>query len=443
LEEKIMLKKVSLSLRLALSPVGLSAVLAAAASLLPAAAAHAQYTFRNVAQTGTTTPGGATFTSFATPRISGGNVAFRGTYTDIGAEGRGIYRNDGTNTITVAATGSTAPGGGTFTGFGNGVSVSGSNVAFEGSDTSGGGIYRNDGTNTISVVRRGDDVPRGGTFADFAGFSISGSNVAFAPRDNGRTENLGVFRNDGSGIISVAQVGDITPNGGTFTHFGTPPSLSGSNVVFQASYSIDGRTRGIFLNDGINPTISIARQGGVIPGIGTYNGLSISPVISGSNVAFVANYTRINTGTVAQSIFLSNGTDTRIIAEPGEAAPRGGTFFFLGDPSISGSNIAFQASENGTIQVDGLFAFSSTIGGLTNVIRNGDTLFGSTVTDIDFGTAGLDGDNLAFHYTLANGTSGIAVASIAAVTVPESSTFALALPALGMVGAVLVRRRKK
>jgi hypothetical protein len=33
--------------------------------------------------------------------------------------------------------------------------------------------------------------------------------------------------------------------------------------------------------------------------------------------------------------------------------------------------------------------------------------------------------------------------SLSAVAVPEANTFALALPALGMVGAVLVRRRKK
>ena len=70
-------------------------------------------------------------------------------------------------------------------------------------------------------------------------------------------------------------------------------------------------------------------------------------------------------------------------------------------------------------------------------------MFESTVSTLLIEQNGLDGNNVAFRYTLVNGRSGVAVASLNAVVIPEAGTFALVLPALGMVGAVVIRRRKK
>lgn len=61
-------------------------------------------------------------------------------------------------------------------------------------------------------------------------------------------------------------------------------------------------------------------------------------------------------------------------------------------------------------------------------------------TTLRIGTSGLDGNNLAFFYTLTDGRSGIAMASASAAAAPEPGT--LALLALGG-GLVIVKRRRK
>ena len=70
------------------------------------------------------------------------------------------------------------------------------------------------------------------------------------------------------------------------------------------------------------------------------------------------------------------------------------------------------------------------------VIRVGDPLFGSTLTGYSFGSDGLnDLGQVAFYYALANGRSGIAIAT----PVPEPGSVALAATALVALG-VLSRR---
>jgi len=91
-------------------------------------------------------------------------------------------------------------------------------------------------------------------------------------------------------------------------------------------------------------------------------------------------------------------------------APGGGTFSFLLDPVISGNTTAFQAGYSGGAGTVGIFASISGI--IFPVIRQGDSLFGSTVTFLEFGSSGLDGSNIAFRYSLANNRSGIAVATL-------------------------------
>ncbi len=71
------------------------------------------------------------------------------------------------------------------------------------------------------------------------------------------------------------------------------------------------------------------------------------------------------------------------------------------------------------------------------VIGLGDSLFGSTVTSLGFYKDGFnDNGDVAFGYSLANGVSGIAVATAA---VPEPSGLAL----LGLGGVALLGRRRR
>lgn len=65
-----------------------------------------------------------------------------------------------------------------------------------------------------------------------------------------------------------------------------------------------------------------------------------------------------------------------------------------------------------------------------------------------YGDYSLEGTGLSFDFRIANDpavpTYGSAISlNIGAVAVPEGNTFALALPALGMIGAAVIRRRKK
>lgn len=97
----------------------------------------------------------------------------------------------------------------------------------------------------------------------------------------------------------------------------------------------------------------------------------------------------------------------------------------------------------------GGIAFAATLGGVSGiytgtnpltdrVIGIGDPLFGSTLTQISFGSDGLnDLGQVGFYYKLANGRSGVALAT----PVPEPATLTLASAAA--VALCLTARRRK
>ena len=120
----------------------------------------------------------------------------------------------------------------------------------------------------------------------------------------------------------------------------------------------------------------------------------------------------------------------------------GGVFssFDSGPVINSSGTVAFDANFDRT--GSGIFVALSGFN-LLQVVREGDTLFGSTVRSVEFWSEGLNDKNqLAFAYELSNGRRGIAVANVfLPVAIPEPSTVALA--ALGLLaGAGLVARRR-
>jgi hypothetical protein len=79
-------------------------------------------------------------------------------------------------------------------------------------------------------------------------------------------------------------------------------------------------------------------------------------------------------------------------------------------------------------------------GPLTTVIKFGDSLFGSTVGNLGMGRFALDpggNGNLAFWYQLADGRTGIALAS----PVPEPPTWAMLVAVAAAAACVSLRRR--
>lgn len=75
------------------------------------------------------------------------------------------------------------------------------------------------------------------------------------------------------------------------------------------------------------------------------------------------------------------------------------------------------------------------------VITTGDSLFGSTVTSIDFSRQGLNNlGQVAFYATLADGTSGIFRADPQLVPEADALSGVLAFGAFG--AGVMLRQRK-
>jgi hypothetical protein len=74
-------------------------------------------------------------------------------------------------------------------------------------------------------------------------------------------------------------------------------------------------------------------------------------------------------------------------------------------------DVAFFASES--VGIDGVFVELTGGSNAVPVIETGDALFGSTVVALSVGRFSLnDSEQIAFRYALADGRSGIAVASL-------------------------------
>ena len=148
-------------------------------------------------------------------------------------------------------------------------------------------------------------------------------------------------------------------------------------------------------------------------------------------MAFVAGVGGIDGGVFG--IYSGNGGALTTIAD------LSGPFSYLGDfnslqPSINVSGmVAFTAGLDAG--GGGLFIGDGTA--TNEVIGTGDSLFGSTLTGLSISPTGFnDAGQVAFHFQLANGTTGIAIAT----PVPEPSSSLLLMLAFGLN---LVHRRPR
>ena len=158
-----------------------------AAIVLCASAAHAQYTFTNVADTTIASPGVGAFNGLQHAGIRGNTTSFVAGYS-----GGTLAVFTANVTLTAIANSGTAqaPGGGTFTAFGTPVIISGNNTAFLGLyvSSAGDGIFTGSGGALTTIVRNGGgalaQVPGGGTFTGFSTPAISGNTRASPWRGN-------------------------------------------------------------------------------------------------------------------------------------------------------------------------------------------------------------------------------------------------------------------
>jgi hypothetical protein len=255
--------------------------------------------------------------------------------------------------------------------------------------------------------------------------SIDGSTVAFhATQSNG---DDAVFAGSGGALTTIANERDTSPVG--ILSSPTAPSISNGQVAFFALYddpTSTESTHGLFVGSG-GPLTNIVKTGDQSPS-GTFQSLGF-PSISHETVAFQG------VDTAGPGIFTATLAGSSILIARAAIPTSWGVFDYFSDPKIGGNTVAFLASFDESLRRG---VFTSRGGTLINVIKTGDTLFGSTVTELagnsfEFPRFGIDvggSGNVAFTYRLVDGRSGIAIAT----PVPESGGSVLALIALAVCG---------
>ena len=350
-----------------------------------------------------------------------GQAAYVGVLTGTSggsSDNNGIFRGDGTTLTQVARGGQAAPGGnGSFSSFDSRPALNDAGqAAFRGilTGTSDGqsdneGIYRGDGTTLTQVARTGQAAPDGnGSFSSF-GFNPALNDAgqaaffgALTGTSGGSSDNVGIFRGDGTTLTQLARRGQAAPDGnGSFSGFGPRPALNdaGQAAFFGALTGTSGGSSddiGLFRGDGTMLT-QLAREGQAAP--------ASDGMLDG----------------VLSNLFVPALNDL-------------GQLAFLGDIDLQ---------DGGPTDDElGLF-FHDDLLGLTSVARTGESFDGSTITGLTFSPGGIQQDEgsgpnnlgqVAYGYTLADGRTGVAVWSI-----PEPS----AAGSLGLLSAFALRRRRR
>jgi hypothetical protein len=397
------------------------------------------YTYRFLLDDTTALPGGGTLTG-AAALSNNGIVAFTGT--------NGQYVTGGANIVRLVAFGTAAPGGGTYASVGTPRVSSVNNhgvVAFTGQVNLAGNTpvasFASNGTGGRLLGREGSPAPDGGNyqFLYLAAFPPQINNngvVAYAGNTNLNPALM--LANDGTTTRIIAQPGQAAPGGGTFALFDENNLNDAGDFAFHASLN-GGPGFGIykFGANGVNQRL-VAR-GDAAPGGGTFN----SPVSPDINESGFVSFRSTLTGGPAQGVYRTNGVNTVRILATGETAPGGEVVQrFNSITNINNSGlVSFYTltTATGPQTLSSLYVGDGT--GVRKVIGIGDSLFGSVVTALGGGYQYLnDAGQVLVSYTLQNGRTGLALANpvLPAASAPEPATFTLVT--LVLVGAGRRRR---
>ena len=421
--------------------------------MLGAGTARAQaptFTFSSLASTSTPVPGrGGNFGGFDAVSLSNGVAVFTG---NDGGSYNGVFTSSvasGVSRIIDTSNSPTGAGHGTFINFAT-PTISDGNVAFSATFNSDsgsgyGGVYTASTSNpgvATTLAERGQTTPSGtATYTvNIRTPAISGNNVVFF--SNISSGGSGYFQGmvGSSTVTTLADRSTPAPGQGgvKFTNFNFYPTISGSTSAFYGRSSTGAQ--GIYTSDPVFGLRTVLDTTSAVPGHSGTTFSAIAPgttgVISGNNVAFHAYFSG------GEGYYLGsaggNGAALKMV-ELGDAAPRGGTFTGFGsNPAISGTSVLFDAvTNNNGVSTVGLFLNYG--GTVTEVINNGDTLFGGTLSSFGFTPTAFDGNQIAFNYSLTNGEQGVALVSFTAV--PEPATWLMS--ALLMGAAICIRRRRR
>ena len=363
----------------------------ATAVLLAASAGYAfgqgkapsDFQFVNVADT---TQGFSNFATF--PAINDhGAVAFEATRP---GNVEGIFRwNDGS----LLQLAKSSPGGLSLLGIDPAINAGGT-VVYEANVAPGvRAIFTSDGVTTKTIA---NSLDQGliGPFLGSASINRSGA-VAF----------FGIRKGFGSQAIFVGDGVALTPIVDTlnsdFTSFQNVAINASGQIVFVANRTDD--STGLFVADA-----------------GKHRDPSVPPIdivdTNNSDLGGFGDPVINKSGTVANDAFRNDFNVEILSADQSGVTARtditGAEFVAFDHPSINDSDavafLAFEVDGNSGIFIE-LTKGASPI----PVIRTGDTLFGSIVTSVDIGRFALNKHfEMAIQYTLEDGRSGVAVASL-------------------------------
>jgi hypothetical protein len=316
------------------------------------------------------------FTGFGSmPAINdAGAVAFKASGPSFPKGG--VFLRDGNGITTIASSADGIP---RFFGESLAIAPSGA-VAFSATN---GTIATGRGGTTQTIVNAQQQGIIGGQFLAVGGMTNSRTVVFSAIRQGFASQ--AIFAGDGGPLATL-----VDTKTSAFTRLGNVDINASGTIVFRA-FLADG-TEGLF--SGVNGATAVTA--GRFPSFTEF----LDPVIN-------------DAGAVGSAALLG-GSAQVFTSKGGQITPRNPAsplFSFADNVSINNAeHVAFSAdSATGETTI-----YIETTRGASPipVVAPGDFLFGSTVTLLALGTHSLnDDDQIAFQYILADGRSGIAIAS--------------------------------
>lgn len=242
------------------------------------------------------------------------------------------------------------------------------------------------------------------SFSTFGAAWLNDSGLAAFAAER-HDSSLGIYRGNGGPLTAIDE--DTGPRG----DFGPNPALNNNGDV---AYTANGNTLLMRGNGLVHTTIADSS--------GDFFYFNDPDISDSGMVAFRA---LMSPPVGGEGVFIGNGGAVQTIAD------NTGVFNSFWLPSINDlDEVAFMA----TLDAGGQGIFTGPDPVADRVVMVGDPLFGSTVTDLMFYPGGFNSHGqLAFGYTLADGRSGVAMA-----TIPEPGAASL----LGLGVFLWARRRR-
>ncbi|MBB6429782.1 DUF7453 family protein [Algisphaera agarilytica] len=301
-------------------------------------------------------------------------------------------------------------------------------------------IYRGDGTSsgdtTIAAVDQ--SLPDSdGTFRSFTSrrYVINDAgqvafNATLQDTPGGTTDDQGIYRGDGTpgSLTKVVREGQAAPDGnGSFVvpTFITPMINNAGQVAFYSTLSstTDGNSddSGLFRSDSTGGGLdTLIRKGQLLPTGHSAGGFLYHDELNNAGqMLFATDLMNPADGqTVGQGLYLTDGTAEGLfqIARDEEITPEGDAEFLEFHPQgLNDQGQALVVADLGILGssdvVSGIYVHDDD-GGLIKIAREGDAFLGSTLSYVGFSSTLNNAGQVAYRFSLEDGRSGIALATI-------------------------------